>query len=114
MLYLETVKSTAFSVLKELMGIEELNHIQLVGGTALAMQLGHRVSDDLDLFSNIPFSNDNIISILYKYFGERYQLKSRLENKLGVFGFIDNIKIDICRHKEQLIGELFIEEGIRM
>ncbi|MFN0033504.1 MAG: nucleotidyl transferase AbiEii/AbiGii toxin family protein [Saprospiraceae bacterium] len=32
-----------------------LDQFYLVGGTALALQLGHRVSVDLDLFSTEPF-----------------------------------------------------------
>ena len=31
-----------------------------MGGTALALQLGHRSSVDLDLFGTIPFSADEI------------------------------------------------------
>ena len=39
-------------VLTALMDIPALEHFRLVGGTALALQLGHRVSVDLDLFTD--------------------------------------------------------------
>jgi len=36
----------------------------LVGGTAIALQIGHRQSIDFDLFSNKPFENEKIRNIL--------------------------------------------------
>ncbi len=40
----------------------------LVGGTALALQLGHRRSIDFDLFTNKGFDNNKIIKIVEKYY----------------------------------------------
>ena len=114
MLQKQTVAPHTFSILKELMAISELNNFQLVGGTALSLQLGHRVSVDIDLFSNEPFENDNIISVLKKYFGERLAIFSKRENMLGVFSFIDDIKIDICKHPQKLIRAIIEEDGIRI
>ncbi len=114
MLQIETVKPNAFSILKELMLIPELSRFQLVGGTALSLQLGHRMSDDLDLFSNTPFQNEEIISVLTGVLKDRYVLRSSPANKLGIFGYIDDVKIDICRHKEELIGEIKTVDNIRM
>jgi hypothetical protein len=113
-LHFETIKPGAFSILKELMELPALSPFQLVGGTALSLQLGHRMSDDLDLFSNIPFENEEIITALIQFFGDRYLLTSTLTNKLGIFGFIDEVKIDICRHKEELIGDIKTVDNIRM
>ncbi len=114
MLYIETVKPNAFSLLKELMAMEELNQFQLVGGTSLSLQLGHRMSDDLDLFSTIEFDNEEIIEVLQSKFLNRFELKSTLTNKLGVFSFIDSVKVDICRHKQILIDEIVVIDNIRM
>lgn len=36
----------------------------MAGGTALALQIGHRVSMDLDFFGNREFSSDEIIDLL--------------------------------------------------
>ena len=54
MLHLETVESDTFSLLEELLSIPELKNYALVGGTALSLLYGHRISIDLDLFSNSP------------------------------------------------------------
>lgn len=48
MLYLETVESSTLELLKKMQKLPVLNNTRLVGGTALALQLGHRKSIDLD------------------------------------------------------------------
>lgn len=40
----------------------------LVGGTALALQLGHRRSIDFDLYTTKSFNNDKIIAQVQRYF----------------------------------------------
>ena len=114
MLHPETVKPGTLAILKELMQIEALKDFQLVGGTALALYFGHRVSEDIDLFSDHSFNNEEVINSLNSLFSERFQIKSRLENRLGVFCLIDGVKVDICRHKEELIEPFQENEGIRM
>ena len=114
MLHIKTVEPHTFSLLKELMGLPFLNQFQLVGGTALSLQLGHRISIDLDLFSNEEFDNEKLITAFTDYFNERLFLKSKLLNKLGIFLLIDNIKVDVCRHPQKLIDDIVTEEGIRM
>ena len=114
MLQFKTIEPHSFSLLKELMGLPFLNQFQLVGGTALALQLGHRISVDLDLFSNEEFDNEELIVAFTNYFKGRLFLKSKLLNKLGVFLLIDNIKVDVCRHPHKLIDDTIVEDGIRM
>ena len=50
MLHTETVSASTLDLLKRLQQIRELANTRLVGGTALALHLGHRKSIDLDLF----------------------------------------------------------------
>ena len=54
MLHFETVESNTLSILNELMNMPELMEFSLVGGTALSLLYGHRISVDLDLFSINP------------------------------------------------------------
>ena len=51
MLQTKTVSPDNLELLKKLQSMEELEGFRLVGGTALALQLGHRFSIDLDFFS---------------------------------------------------------------
>ena len=51
-LYLNTVSDNLLNTLQKLMGMKEFETFRLVGGTALSLQLGHRLSADIDLFAD--------------------------------------------------------------
>jgi hypothetical protein len=51
MLHTAAVDPGTLAILKRLMARPELRQFNLVGGTALALQIGHRESIDLDLFT---------------------------------------------------------------
>jgi hypothetical protein len=52
-LHTSTVNESTLSLLKKLQAIPFFGEMRLVGGTALALQLGHRNSVDLDFFGNM-------------------------------------------------------------
>ena len=54
MLRTETVETGTLDLIKRLMSDNYFNEFNLVGGTALALKIGHRVSVDIDLFSSSP------------------------------------------------------------
>ena len=113
MLHLETVESGTFSILKELMQLPAMKQFYLVGGTALALQYGHRKSVDLDLFSNVPFENEIIQESLRNF----YQSDLIIEGKpprFGIFAYIKDIKTDIVYHPHPLIRPTQEIEGVRM
>lgn len=114
MLYIKTIEPGTFRILNELMEMEELASFNLVGGTALSLQLGHRKSDDIDFFSDKDFDKRVVIDALKKIFSTRFELRSKETNPLGVFGFIDNFKIDICKHVFPLVDGIIMEDKIRM
>lgn len=60
MLHLETVDARTLSVLRRLMKITELESFYLVGGTALALKYGHRISIDLDLLEETIFLTETL------------------------------------------------------
>ena len=52
MLHRSTVDSQTYELLQKLFSISIIgNHFALAGGTALALQIGHRTSIDLDVFN---------------------------------------------------------------
>jgi len=53
MLHLETIESRTLDLLIKLQDISIFSDLRLVGGTALALQIGHRKSIDLDLFGTL-------------------------------------------------------------
>ncbi|MBK7637860.1 MAG: nucleotidyl transferase AbiEii/AbiGii toxin family protein [Saprospiraceae bacterium] len=112
MLHLETVEPGAFSILKRLMALPELQDFHLVGGTALSLMYGHRISVDLVLFSFKKFDNEIILNGISKAFGESFN--TRTTSHFGIFGFIDDVKIDIVRFPHPLIRPTLEIDGIRM
>ena len=62
-LHYNTTSSSLLNVLSLLMTRPEFNEFRLVGGTALSLQIGHRMSVDLDLFSDAPYGSLNFESI---------------------------------------------------
>jgi hypothetical protein len=112
MLYPEAIEPGTLSLLKELMRLPELQEFDLVGGTALALRYGHRSSVDIDLFNNNRFDLVELPVFLEKIFGKRFEHKHQ-QSGIGVFCFIDNIKVDFIRFPIERITDLVIEDGIR-
>ena len=52
-----TVTDLLWDMLIQLMSIEELHNFRLVGGTSLSLLLGHRMSVDIDLFSDSEYGS---------------------------------------------------------
>ncbi len=58
-----TVTDTLWNVLVTLMDIAELNSFRLVGGTSLSLLLGHRMSIDIDLFTDAEYGTIDFLKI---------------------------------------------------
>lgn len=56
-LYYNTVTPLLLSTLKMLMKAKEFNSFRVVGGTSLSLQLGHRKSVDIDLFTDATYGS---------------------------------------------------------
>ena len=54
------IKPETFTLIQELQSLDVLKEFYLVGGTALALKLGHRNSIDIDLFTQNDFSTQEI------------------------------------------------------
>ena len=97
-----------FSLIQQLQALPELKEFYLVGGTALALQLGHRNSIDIDLFTRNEFVSDQLFAFLNtKFEGEiSFQMKNTLLCNLN------NIKTDFIRHDYPFVKSPITEEGI--
>jgi predicted nucleotidyltransferase component of viral defense system len=92
------------------MSKEYLNQFVLVGGTALALQIGHRKSIDLDLFTTEDFNSSELITYLLK----DYQLRPTLQTPQTLICTINDIKVDFIRFKYPFKNPLILENNIRM
>jgi len=95
------------------MEIPELQEFCLVGGTALSLMYGHRISEDLDLFTNTNFDNSAILEGLIKEFGDEFVMEDK-PAFFGIFCYIGNVKVDIVRFPHPVIRPTLEINGIRM
>lgn len=58
-----TVSSPLEATLRQLMAEDCVNAFRLVGGTALSLHLGHRMSVDIDLFTDAEYDSINFSCI---------------------------------------------------
>lgn len=110
MLHYTVVDSETLELLKTLMQADYFREFRLVGGTALALQIGHRKSLDLDLFIGDDFDTDATASELRKI-GEVRIIAER-RNTLNLT--IDGIKVDLIAYRYPLIRDILVIDGIRM
>ena len=72
-LHYETVSDLLKTSLIKLMHLEEFKTFKLVGGTALSLQIGHRLSVDIDLFTDEPYASidfkqlEEVLKIHFEY-----------------------------------------------
>ena len=94
MLQTQSVYPETLGVLKELMQDPLFSEFYLVGGTAFALQIGHRISVDIDLFTNVSFDS----LILSAELKEKYNFKESLNRGYFLQGQIKDIKVDILKY----------------
>lgn len=110
MLQKNAVQPRLLELLNYLMTQESLSGLNLVGGTALALYEGHRLSVDIDLFGDVELNYD-IINTILSQFGE-VKLISK-SPKILIFS-VDNIKVDFVSYNYQLLEYVNVYEGIRL
>lgn len=108
MLHLEAIEPHALELLKRLQRLPALADTRLVGGTALALQLGHRVSVDLDVFGRWDYSVD-MISLLGQV-GNVEKQSGTPDGKMQFF-FVDDVKVDCVSYDMYEWLEPPVEEG---
>ncbi|MCF6184118.1 MAG: nucleotidyl transferase AbiEii/AbiGii toxin family protein [Bacteroidales bacterium] len=108
MLYKDTIENSTLELLKKLQADTELSAFKLAGGTSLALQIGHRKSIDLDLFSQNNFDSNYLL----EYLEENYNFAVDYTSKNTLKGSIKNIKIDLISHKYNLVKPFVKTENI--
>ncbi|MBP3253030.1 MAG: nucleotidyl transferase AbiEii/AbiGii toxin family protein [Bacteroidales bacterium] len=109
MLYLSTVNNTTLELIKQLMSEELLKDFVLVGGTSLALQIGHRKSVDIDLFTENSFDTQT----LKRHLQKKYGFIAEFEAQDTIKGTINNVQIDCLTHYYPWIREFKTEDNIR-
>jgi predicted nucleotidyltransferase component of viral defense system len=120
MLYYKTVNNLLKDVLLQLMAAKAFENFRLVGGTSLSLQIGHRESIDIDLFSDIDYGEIDFDAI-EKYLDANYKYVDHLSNIIPGIGKSyligedkDNaLKLDIF-YTDKFIQPIYLEDTIRM
>lgn len=110
MLFKETIEKSTLELLIKLMEDELLSKFVLVGGTALALQISHRISVDLDLFSSQPFNAEELADYLRTSYG--FELDFISTNT--VKGEIIGVPVDCIAHQYPWITKSNFTEKIRL
>lgn len=88
-----------------------LSQFVLVGGTSLALQTGHRLSLDLDMFTAEPFEIGDLRSFLEDDFSS---LQIDMEHTNTLITTINDIKVDFIRFKYGFSYPFVTEGNIRL
>ncbi len=110
MLQKNAVQPRLLELLNFLMSHESLSGLNLVGGTALALYEGHRLSVDIELFGDVELNNEYLLDLLNQF--GKVQVIS-INPKILIYS-VDNIKVDFVSYSYQLLESVNIYEGIRL
>lgn len=110
MLQRAAVTAGLLELLGQLMKEEMLSSLRLVGGTALALQIGHRNSVDIDLFGKHDL-DDQQFGQLFSQFKKVQLLRS--SKSIRVY-LVEGIKVDIVNYSYPWLAPIVLDEGIRM
>lgn len=94
----------------QLMQRPAFQNMRLAGGTALALQIGHRKSVDLDLFGSVDFETLDWQEV-FADFDSVIPIK-RSKN-INVFA-INSIKVDFVNYNYPWLNNILLEKNIRM
>lgn len=110
MLHLSTIDASTLELLKALMKQSAFSGLRLAGGTALALQIGHRKSIDIDLFGAIDFELLQIQDL----FAEFDSVKTIKRSKnINIF-IINDVKVDFVNYSYPWLNDSIVEDNIRM
>lgn len=110
MLHLGTIEPKTLELLRRLQSLSIFEHSRLVGGTALALQLGHRKSIDLDMFGSIEATSEEIQDAC-RNAGELEI--SKTSKNINIY-WVDGIKVDCVNYPYEWLEECKVLDGLRL
>jgi len=100
-----------WEVLRSLRGMLKKHHAVLAGGTALALHIGHRVSEDLDFFTGEEFRGESIISEIRKT-GNPFRIISEGEGYL--VADVAGIKVSLFKYDYPFLEKPMMLDDIQV
>lgn len=99
MLQTQTIQPKLLELLTKIMASEVFKNFFLVGGTSLALQIGHRFSIDIDMFGNSEIDEFEFTEEL-SAFGKVTIIK---KSKSIIIYSVNGIKVDFVNYKYPLL-----------
>lgn len=120
MLHYNTVSAMLKQYLLMLMDSNEFESFRLVGGTSLSLQLGHRISLDIDLFTDALYGSIDF-RILEQFLTSNFKFVDYFTLDNPAFGMSftigmdreNSIKLDVY-YTDEFIQPPLIKDGIRL
>ena len=110
MLHLETIEPKTLELLRKLQSLSIFENSRLVGGTALALQLGHRKSIDLDIFGKIAATPEEIQETCSEV--GSFEI-SKTSKNINIY-WVDGIKVDCVNYPYEWLEECRVLDGVRL
>lgn len=111
MLQQNAVAPANLELLKKICAINELKSFGLGGGTSLALRMKHRLSIDLDFFTNTNFNTRNVFQIITKKFPSAELLFE--QNQTMMFS-INDVKVDFILYPFAWTQPYDVIDGTRL
>jgi predicted nucleotidyltransferase component of viral defense system len=119
-LHYNTLTQLQLNILKSLMQIQIFSDFRLVGGTSLSLQIGHRMSVDIDLFSDVRYGSidfekvDQSLHEVWPYVDSLYKTPAGMGKSYFVgLNKDDCIKLDLY-YTDQFITDCQTIDHIRL
>ncbi len=107
----ECLSGQGWKVLESLKEVFSRHKSVLAGGTALALQLGHRISYDLDFFTTQDFQTESVISDI-RSTGSAFQIITAEEGTL--IAEVGGIKISLLKYDYGFLEKPIIYKKVRI
>jgi len=108
------IDNTLWDSLCKIQNDKIFNEYYLVGGTALSLLIEHRISEDIDLFTNTEINKDEILDFLQNNIDKNIKI---INNGIKIFQLYSDekkLKIDFVQVPNKLIEPVIEAEGVRL
>jgi hypothetical protein len=102
-----------WEALQKFQGDVLFKDFNLVGGTALSLQIGHRLSKDIDLFTPKELDSAKILNFIENSFRDGFDILNNSESILQVM-IGEKLKVDFVKYKYDLLDPLIESDGVRL
>ena len=111
MFHNEAVSAELIDTLRTLQSIPELDSFRLVGGTAIALQIGHRKSVDIDLFCNERTDKARISHEIKS----RFHISNLTVTETNLAGEVNGVRLELYDHWMMPFKKpAVVSEGLRV